>query len=157
MQPFWRHMFWKRADKENIWTREEGGRCWRRLHNEEIHVRVFKSRRMRWTEHVACVWVMKNTYTILVGKSEGKRLLGRPRRRWKYHIDVDSGETGYEAVIDWRGSGWSPVGGSYETSVFIRTVNFLTSWIETLYHGVTHVSLLEHFPENTRAGIAQSV
>jgi hypothetical protein len=42
-------------------------------------IRVIKSRRMRWTEHVACVREVRNVCNILVRKPEGKRLLGKPR------------------------------------------------------------------------------
>jgi hypothetical protein len=44
-------------------------------------IRTIKSRRMRWAGHVACMGETRNPYRILVGKPEGKRLLGRPRRR----------------------------------------------------------------------------
>ena len=62
---------------------------WRKLHNEELSdmyslpniVRVVKSRRMRWAGHVARMGEEKGVYRVLVGKSEGKRPLGRPRRR----------------------------------------------------------------------------
>jgi hypothetical protein len=62
---------------------------WRKLHNEEIHnlysstdiIRQIKSRRMRWAGHVARMGEEKKLYKVLVGKSEGKRPLGRPRRR----------------------------------------------------------------------------
>jgi len=43
----------------------------------------FKSRRMRWAGHAACMGEIRNAYKILVGKSEGKRPRGRPRRRWE--------------------------------------------------------------------------
>jgi hypothetical protein len=67
-----------------------------RLHNEELHnlyaspdiITVIKSRRMRWVGHVARMEEMRNAY-ILVGKPEGKRPLGRPRRRWKGNITID--------------------------------------------------------------------
>ena len=58
---------------------------WRRLHNEEIHVLysspniVIKSRRMRWAGPMG---EERGMYRVLVGKPEGKRPLGRPRRRW---------------------------------------------------------------------------
>jgi hypothetical protein len=63
---------------------------WRKLHNEELHnlysspsiVRIIKSRRMRWAVHVARMGEKRNVYRLLVGKPEGKRSLGRPRRRW---------------------------------------------------------------------------
>jgi hypothetical protein len=61
----------------------------RKLHNEELHnlysspniIRMFKSRRMRWAGHAARMGETRNAYRILVGKPEGKRPLGRPRRR----------------------------------------------------------------------------
>jgi hypothetical protein len=65
--------------------RKEVVRGWRKLHNEFHNlytssdiIRVIKSRRMRWTEHMACMGEMRNAYNILVGKPEGKRPLGRP-------------------------------------------------------------------------------
>jgi len=64
---------------------------WRKLHNEEFNdlycspniVRVIKSRRIRWAGHVARMGERRGLYRVLVGKPEGKRPLGRPRRRWK--------------------------------------------------------------------------
>jgi hypothetical protein len=64
---------------------------WRRLHNEELHnlyaspkiIRMVKSRRVRGTGHIARMGEMGSTYKTLVGKPEGKRPLGRHRRRWK--------------------------------------------------------------------------
>jgi len=63
---------------------------WRKLHNEELNdlysprniVRVIKPRRMRWAGHVARVGERRGVYRVLVGKPEGKKPLGRPRRRW---------------------------------------------------------------------------
>jgi hypothetical protein len=63
---------------------------WRKLHSKELHnfysspniIRQIKSRRMRWVGHVACMGCERRVYKALVGKSEGKRPLGRPRRRW---------------------------------------------------------------------------
>jgi hypothetical protein len=62
---------------------------WRKLHNEQLCnlysspniIRMIKSRRMRWAGHVAQMRDKRNSYTILVGKPEGKRPLGRPRCR----------------------------------------------------------------------------
>ena len=62
---------------------------WRKLHNEElsdlyslpIFVRVVKSRRMRWVGHVARIGERRGVQRVLVGKPEGKRQLGRRRRR----------------------------------------------------------------------------
>ena len=45
-------------------------------------VRVIKSRRMSWAGHVARMGIVGGVYRILVGKTEGKRPLGRPRIRW---------------------------------------------------------------------------
>jgi hypothetical protein len=64
---------------------------WRRLHNEELIdlysspniVWVIKSRRMRWAGHVARMGERRGAYRVLVGKPEGRRPLGRPRRRWE--------------------------------------------------------------------------
>ena len=64
-------------------------REWRRLHNEELNdlysslniVRVIKSRRMRWAGHVARMGEERGVYRVLVGKPEGRRPLGRLRRR----------------------------------------------------------------------------
>jgi hypothetical protein len=70
---------------------------WRKLHNEELNdlyslpniVRVVKSRRMRWAGHVAPMGEGRDVHTVLVGKPEGKRPLGRPRRRWEDNIKRD--------------------------------------------------------------------
>jgi hypothetical protein len=75
---------------------------WRRLHNEELNdlysspniVRVIKSRRMRWAGHVARVGEERGVYRVFVGKPEGKRPLGRPRRRWVDNIRMDLQEVG---------------------------------------------------------------
>jgi hypothetical protein len=83
---------------------------WRNLHNEELHnlyssptiIRIIKSRRMRWTGHVARMGEKRNVYTLLVGKPEGKRPLGRPRRRWIDNIKIDLLEIGLN-VVDWIG------------------------------------------------------
>jgi hypothetical protein len=72
------------------------GGC-RKLHNEELHnlysspsiIRIIKSRRLRWAGHVARMGEKRNLYRLLVEKPEGKRPLGRPRRRWIYNIKMD--------------------------------------------------------------------
>ena len=65
-------------------------------------VRVIKSRRMRWAGHVARMGEGRGVYRVPMGKPEGKRLLGRPRRRWEDNIRMDLQEVGlgYE---DWIG------------------------------------------------------
>jgi hypothetical protein len=77
--------------------RDEVTGGWRGLHNEKLHnlysspsiFRIIKSRRMRWAGHVARMEEKRNAYRILVGKPEGKRPLGRPRRRWVDNIKMD--------------------------------------------------------------------
>ena len=83
---------------------------WRRLHNEELNdlysspniVRVIKSRRMRWAGHVARMGEERGVYRVLVGKPEGKRPLGRPRRRWVNNNRIYLQEVGC-GYMDWIG------------------------------------------------------
>jgi hypothetical protein len=85
------------------------GGC-RKLHNEEIHnlysspsiIRIIKSRSMRWAGHVGRMGETRDVYRLLVGKSEGKRPLGRPRRRWIDNIKMGLSEIGLN-VVDWIG------------------------------------------------------
>ena len=56
-------------------------------------LRVIKSRRMRWAGHVARMREDRGVHRVLVGKPEGKRPLGRPRRRWDY-INMNLQEVG---------------------------------------------------------------
>jgi hypothetical protein len=78
------------------------------LHNEELRdlysspsiIRIFKSRRMRWAGHVTRMGEKRNAYRLLVGNLEGKRPLGRPKRRWADNIRMDLGEVG------WGDVGW---------------------------------------------------
>ena len=75
---------------------------WRKPHTEELNdlysspniIRVIKSRRMRWAGRVACIGERRGAYRVLVGKSEGKRPLVRPRRRWEDNIKMDLLEVG---------------------------------------------------------------
>ena len=55
---------------------------------------------MRWMGHVACVGHRRRVYRVLVGKHEGKRPLGRPRRRWEDNIKMDLQEVGCGGM-DW--------------------------------------------------------
>jgi len=82
--------------------RDEVTGYWRKLHNEELRylyslpsiVRVVKSRRMRWAGHVVRMGKGRGVHSVLVGKPEGKRPLGRPRRRWEDNIKMDLREMG---------------------------------------------------------------
>ena len=75
---------------------------WRKLHNEGLSdlyslpniVRVVKSRRMRWAGHVARLGEGRGVHRVLMGKPEGKRPLGRPRRRREDNIKMDLREVG---------------------------------------------------------------
>jgi len=72
-------------------------------------IMVIKSRRMRWTGHVAHTGEMKNTYIILVGKLEGNWPLGTPRRWWEDNIRMDLGENNWKV---WTGCIWLRLGTS---------------------------------------------
>jgi PAS domain-containing protein len=81
---------------------------WRKLHIEELHnlyssldiIRQVKSRRMRWTGHVARMGEERKVYKVLVVKPEGRRSLGRPRRSWENGVRIDLREIGLLGV-DW--------------------------------------------------------
>jgi hypothetical protein len=72
------------------------GKC-RKLRNEELKnlysspnvVRVIKSRRIRWEGHIVGMGEKRAVYRVLVKKPEGRRPLGRPRRRWEDNIKID--------------------------------------------------------------------
>jgi hypothetical protein len=90
--------------------RDEVTGDWRRLHNEEINVfycspnimRVIKWKSMRLDGHIARMGEERGVYRMLVGKLEGKRPLGRPRRRWVNNIRMDLQEVGC-GHVDWIG------------------------------------------------------
>jgi hypothetical protein len=75
---------------------------WRKLHNEELNdlyalpniVLLVTSRRMRWAGHTAGMGEGRDVHRVLVGKPEGRRPLGRPRRRWEDNIKMDLQEVG---------------------------------------------------------------
>jgi hypothetical protein len=88
--------------------RDEVAGGWRKLLNEELHglysspsiVRVIKTRWMRWAGNVARMGEVRGAYDILVGRPEGRRPLGRPRRRWEDNIKMDLREIGF-GDVDW--------------------------------------------------------
>jgi hypothetical protein len=79
---------------------------WRKLHNEELNdlyssptiMRVIKSSRMRWAGYVARMAEGRGVYRFVVGKREGRRPMGRPRRRWVDNIKKDLQEVGCRGV-----------------------------------------------------------
>jgi hypothetical protein len=89
--------------------RTEGTEGSRKLRNEELHnsysspsiIRMIMTRRMRLAGHVARMQAKRNAHRILVGEPEGKRALGRPRRRWVDNIKIDIRE------IVWDGLDWT--------------------------------------------------
>jgi hypothetical protein len=83
---------------------------WTKLHNEELHdlysspsiIRIIKARRMKWAGHVARMGEKRNAYRLLVGKPEGRRPPGRPRRRWLDNVRMDLVEGGW-GDVNWIG------------------------------------------------------
>jgi hypothetical protein len=90
--------------------RDEVTGSWRKLHNVELRdlysspsiIRILKARRLRRAGHAARIGEKRNAYRLLVGKPEGKRPLGRPRRRWMNNIKMDLLEIGWGG-LDWIG------------------------------------------------------
>ena len=88
--------------------RDEVTGKWSKLHNEELNdlycspnmFRVIKTRSMRWAGHVARKGERRGVYRVMVGKPEGKRLLGRPRCRWKNNVKMRLQKVG------WGGMNW---------------------------------------------------
>jgi hypothetical protein len=74
--------------------------------NEELHglysspsiIRVIRARRMRWAGQVARIGEVRGAHNILVWRPEGRRPLGRPRRRWEENIKMDLREIGFGDV-----------------------------------------------------------
>jgi hypothetical protein len=86
--------------------RDEVKGSWRKLHNEELLnlysspsiIRMIKSRKMRWAEHVSRMGANRNAYRIFVGKPKGNRPLGRKRRRWMNNIKMELREIGWKGM-----------------------------------------------------------
>jgi hypothetical protein len=86
--------------------RDEVTGGWRKLQTDELHdffpspiiIRIIKSRTMKWAGHVT----QMEKRTVLAGKQDRKRPLGRPRRRWIDNMKVDHVEIGW-AGVDWIG------------------------------------------------------
>jgi hypothetical protein len=92
-------------EKRNVCrrTRDEVTGEWRRLHNEKLNelysspniIRVMKSRITRWTGHISRIGERKWAYRVLAGGSEGRRPLGKQRRRWEDNTKMDLQEAGW--------------------------------------------------------------
>ena len=118
------------------------------LYSSPNIVRVIKSRRIRWAGHVARMGEERGAYRVLVGKPEGKRPVGRPRRRWVDNIRMDVQEVGC-GYVDWIGlaqdrDGWRKlVNAVMNLRVPWNAGNFLTGCKpasfsrRTLHHGVS--------------------
>jgi hypothetical protein len=96
-----------------------------KLHNDELHsvysspniVRVIKSRRTRWAGHVARTGEGRCVYRVLVGRPEGKRPLGRPRRRWEDNVKM------YLSEIWIDGANWIRLAQDrFQWRAFVNTV-----------------------------------
>ena len=102
-----RRIFWPKRD-------EVTGEC-RKLHYEELSdlysspkiVQMIKLRKVIWARHVARTGQRRGVYRVWVGKSEGKKLLGRPSLRWEDNIKMDLQEVGCGART---GSIWLRIG-----------------------------------------------
>jgi hypothetical protein len=112
---------------------------WRKLHNEVLNVlhctpniiRVIKSRKKKWTVHVAHMGGRRDTYMTLVGKPQGKSPLKKPRRRCEDNIKMDLQKVGWgEGLIDPaqdRDRWWTLVNPATNLRVPLNTGNFFTS------------------------------
>ena len=110
-------------------------------------MRVIKSRRMRWAGNVARMGEERGAYRVLVGKPEGKRPVGRPRRRWLDNIRMNLQEVGC-GYVDWIGLAqdrdrWRALVSAVMNFRVPYAGNFLTSCKpvsfsrRTLHHGVS--------------------
>jgi hypothetical protein len=94
--------------------KSEGDGSCRKFHNDELYrlysssnvVRVIKSRRMRWTGHVARMGEERGLYRVWAGRPEGRRPLERPSRRWEDNVKLDLSEKGID------GTNWLRIGSS---------------------------------------------
>jgi hypothetical protein len=95
-------------------------------------IRVIKSRRLRWAGHVARKRERRGAYRALVGKPEGRRPLGRSRRRWEDNIKTDLWEVG------WGGMDWiNLASGSIKCGEFLEHLRTFSFSGRTLLHGVS--------------------
>jgi hypothetical protein len=106
------------------------------LYSSPSIIKIIESRRMRWAGHVARMGERGNAYRLLVGKPEGERPLGRPRRRWVDNIKNESFRDRFgRCGLDWPSSGKGQLESScergYEPSGSIKcweTIKWLHNW-----------------------------
>jgi hypothetical protein len=94
-------IFDKRVSRRIFGPKRDEDRSWRKLHNDELHSLYsspIKSRRMRWAGHAGRLGEGRGVYRVLVGRPEGKKPLGRPRRRWEHNIKMDLREIGIDGA-----------------------------------------------------------
>jgi hypothetical protein len=99
-------IFENRVLRRIFGPKREEDELWRKFHNDELHnqfsspniIRVIKSKRMMRSRHVACLGEGRVICSVLVGRPEGKRPLGRPRRRWEDNIKLDLTEIGIDGA-----------------------------------------------------------
>jgi hypothetical protein len=96
-----REIFGTKRDKVTAECRKLNNDGFRDFCSSPNIIRIITSKRMRWVEHSAN-GEKRNVYMLLVGKPEGKRPLGRPRRRWIDNIKIDLLEIGLGGV-EWIG------------------------------------------------------
>ncbi|KAJ4427784.1 hypothetical protein ANN_25437 [Periplaneta americana] len=126
---------------------------WRKLHNAELHalyssrdiIRNIKSRRLRWAGHVARMGESRNAYRVLVGRPEGKRPLGMPRRRWEDNIKMDLREVGYDGR-DWinlaqHRDRWRAY---VRAAMNLRNIHLVKKWLPSLEKKLEHYSQGSH-------------
>jgi hypothetical protein len=88
------------------------------LQSSSNNVKMIRSRKMRWAEHVALMGEVRNAYTMLVRRPERKRRLGRPRHRWEGNIKLDLIDIEYKSV------GWNHVAQDrVQWSALVNTVH----------------------------------
>jgi hypothetical protein len=75
------------------------------LYSSSNIIRLIKSRKMKWEGYMAHMGEERKLYRVLMGKPEGKRPLGRPRRRWEDGIRMDHREIVWGSRLDPVGSG----------------------------------------------------
>ena len=100
---------------------------WKKTHKGELNdlycspniIWVTKLRTMRWEGGVSRMGEWKGVYRVSVGQSEGKRSLGRPRRRWEDNIKMDLQEVGC------GGMGWIDL--AHDRGSWLALVNAVTN------------------------------